>query len=57
MQNYIIRVMRQQQFHLKFLAYLKVGNFQGPTQVIIGVGEITGVPLEVIPSSDWGWRI
>ena len=26
----------------------------GPTQVVIGVGEITGVPLEVIPSSDWG---
>ena len=25
----------------------------GPTQVVIGVGEITGVPLEVIPSSDW----
>ena len=29
MQNYIIRVMRQQQFHLKFLAYLEVGKFQG----------------------------
>ena len=26
----------------------------GPTQVVIGVGEITGVPIEVIPSSDWG---
>ena len=25
----------------------------GPTQVVIGVGEITGVPLEVVPSSDW----
>ena len=25
----------------------------GPTQVVIGVGEITGVPLEIIPSSDW----
>ena len=28
MQNYKIKVMLQQQFHLKFLVYLKVGKFQ-----------------------------
>ena len=38
---------------LEVLSLPQGWQVSGPTQVVIGVGEITGVPLEVIPSSDW----
>ena len=38
---------------LEVLSLPQGWEVSGPTQIVIGVGEITGVPLEVIPSSDW----
>ena len=38
---------------LEVLSLPQGWQVSGLTQIVIGVGEITGVPLEVIPSSDW----
>ena len=38
---------------LEVLSLPQGWQVSGSTQIVIGVGEITGVPLEVIPSSDW----
>ncbi len=38
---------------LEVLSLPQGWRVSGSTQIVIGVGEITGVPLEVIPSSDW----
>ena len=38
---------------LEVLSLPQGWNVSGPNQVVIAVGEVTGVPLEVIPSPDW----